>query len=116
MDNSNLLVVLSNMDDKTPQWFNLLNDNNADKEKLLKYIVTGNKLRVRLVRVKLPTLIGQIQQLYQDYNDLINQTNDKLLLEENKMKNSITTSPNESPLSIVLQYLSGINEIRKGIK
>ena len=109
------------MDGKIPLWFNSLHENNVDKEKLLKYILTGDELRSKLTRVKLPALIGQIQQLYQDYSDLNNHSNDKLLIEEDKLKsslnnssNSSTSSSNESPLNIVLKYLSGIDEVRKG--
>lgn len=115
MDTSNIGLMINEMDKKIPQWFNLLQDTNLDKEKLLKYIVTGNELRVRLIRVKLPSLIGQIQQLFQDYNDLINQTNERLLLEEDKVKNSINNIQSNTPLNTVLNYLSGINEVRKGI-
>lgn len=114
MDSSNLRVMITNMDEKIPRWFNLLPDSNLDKEKLLKYIITGNELRIKLVRVKLPSLIGQIQQLFQDYSNLINQTNEKLLIEEDKVKTHLNHSINDNPLNTVLKYLSGINEVRKG--
>jgi hypothetical protein len=110
------------MDDdiQIPQWIAMLQENNlGSKEKLLKLILTVNEMRSRLIRVKLPTIMGQLDRLQKDYLDLINQAeSQKSAIETKHESNESSTSsiapPPLDPISTVLGYLSDINEHRKG--
>lgn len=101
-----------------PQWITTTQENNlGTKEKLLKLIITANELRLRLIRIKLPTVMGQIDRLQNDYLDLIKKAlSEKESLEGNTTQKFLPTITHCDPLDMVLQYLTGINETRRGVR
>jgi hypothetical protein len=123
-DPTNLFERLSiNGDLQIPQWIAMLQENNlGSKEKLLKLILTVNEMRSRLIRIKLPTIMGQLDRLQKDYLDLIN----RAMIEKStiEMKNEsndssivpvvVVVPPPLDPINTVLAYLSDINDHRKG--
>lgn len=101
-----------------PQWITTLQENNlGTKEKLMKVILTANELRSRLIRIKLPTVMGQIDRLQNDYLELISKASTGIeLTESNVVSQGSLTLSHSDHLNMVLHYLSGINDTRKGVQ
>jgi hypothetical protein len=120
LDPLDLVTRLSNsqIDDtlQIPQWILMLQENNlGSKQKLTKIILTATEMRSRLIRIKLPTVMGHIDRLQNDYLELIRQAADEKSLIEISSTTETSLLPSVTdPLSRVLDYLSGINDTRKG--
>lgn len=97
-----------------PQWILMLQENNlGSKQQLTNLIMTANEMKSRLIRIKLPTVIGQVDRLQKDYLELIEQA-EKALKDGSETTETLSEQHMSDPLGRVLDYLSGINESRKG--